>query len=414
MSAPRDSDPIRTKLQLAASQLAVGVDAGSAWTRCVICALEGECLRYMGHAIEPSSGWARGRISDPAAVGKSIRGAVTGAEQAAGVAVEAVTLGIGGAHLRGVQGRGLYEFGRRREIGLEELSYAARRASQVDLESDRMLLHALPQDFILDGYAGYRRPERGVCSRLEANVHLVTSSVQEHQALVSSAHFAHLAVEETVFEPIAAAYACLAAEDRVSGAALLDLGLYSTGLAIYDGEALQLAANLPAWGDHFTRDISQMFTVTYEDAERLKREYGCAMLGLISDSTLIEIPSPEGRPPREARRGELVEILEARAEELFQFALDEVRRAGMENKLLNGIVLTGGGSLLAGMCDMAERVLNCQAGSGLAKGIGNWPRELESPLWTTAAGLSMYSARLKLRRPPRRRLGGGLLGWMTR
>jgi cell division protein FtsA len=91
-----------------------------------------------------------------------------------------------------------------------------------------------------------------------------------------------------------------------------------------------------------------------------------------------------------------------------------VRRAGMENKLLNGVLLTGGGSLLTGMCDLAERVLNCQAGNGLAKGIGDWPRELESPLWTTAAGLSMYSARLKLRRQPRRRTGGGLLGWMTR
>jgi cell division protein FtsA len=438
MSGPRDNDQIRMKTQLAASelalgvddhgagigaqmkrqiaasQLAVGVDAGSSWTRCVICALEGEYLRYLGHGIEPSLGWARGRISDPAAVAESIRGAVTGAEQSAGVAVEAVTLGIGGAHLRGAQSRGLYEFGRPREIGLEELSYAARRASQVQLEPDRMLVHVLLQDFILDGRAGYQRPEKGVCSRLEANVHLVTSSVQEHQALVSSAHLAHLAVEETVFEPIAAAYACLASEDRVSGAAVLDLGLHSTGLAIYDGEALLLAANLPAWGDHFTRDISQIFTVTYEDAERLKREYGCAMLGLISDSTLIEIPSPEGRAPREARRGELVEILEARAEELFQLALDQVRRAGMENKLLNGVVLTGGGSMLAGMCDVAERVLNCQAGNGLAKGIGDWPRELESPLWTTAAGLSMYSARLKLRRPPPGRSGGGLLGWMTR
>ena len=72
----------------------------------------------------------------------------------------------------------------------------------------------------------------------------------------------------------------------------------------------------------------------------------------------------------------------------------------MERNLHEGIVLTGGGSLLNGMCDMAERVLNCQAGNGLAKGIGDWPEELESPTWTTAAGLAMYSAKLKLHRPP--------------
>ena len=394
-------------------QLAVGVDAGSSWTRCVICALEGEYLRYLGHGLASSAGWMKGRISDQEAVGESIRAAIADAERGAQTPVEAITLGIGGAHVRGVQSRGLYEFGRPREIGSEELSFAARKASEVQLESDRMLLHVFPQDFILDGMAGFRKPQKGVCSRLEANVHLVTASILEHQALVASAHMAHLEVEETVFEPVAAAYACLLPEDRIEGVALLDIGFQSAGLAIYDGDALQLAANLPVSSDLFTRDIASMFKLGYEDAECLKREYGCAMLGLTSDSTIIEVPSPENRAPREARRGELVEILEARAEELFTYALEELRRAGMERKLLDGVVLTGGGSLLPGMCDMAEKVLNCQAGSGLAKGIGDWPEELESPLWTTAAGLSMYSAKLKLHQPPRRR-ARGLLGLVMR
>ncbi|HLH42226.1 MAG TPA: cell division protein FtsA [Bryobacteraceae bacterium] len=394
-------------------QLAVGVDAGSCWTRCVICALEDESLRYLGHGLASSAGWVRGRVSDQEAVGESIRAAVGDAERGAQAGVEAATLGIGGAHVRGGQSRGVYEFGRPREIGAEELSFAARRAAEVQLESDRMLLHVFPQDFILDGMAGYRKPQKGICSRLESNVHLVTASILEHQALVAAAHMAHLEVEETVFEPVAAAYACLLAEDREEGVALLDIGLHSSGLAVYDGEALQLAANLPVSGDLFTRDIAAMFKLGYEDAECLKREYGCAMLGLTSDSSIIEVPSPENRPPREARRGELVEILDARAEELFRYALEELRRAGMDRKLLGGLMLTGGGSLLPGMCDMAEKVLNCQAGSGLAQGIGDWPEELENPLWTTAAGLSMYSAKLKLHQPPRRR-ARGLLGLVMR
>ena len=106
-----------------------------------------------------------------------------------------------------------------------------------------MLLHVLPQDFTLDGRAGYRKPHKGVCSRLEANVHIVTASIQEHQALVAAAHLAHLPVEETVFEPMAAAYACLLPEDRARGVALVDLGMHSTGLVIYDGDALQLASS---------------------------------------------------------------------------------------------------------------------------------------------------------------------------
>ena len=102
--------------------------------------------------------------------------------------------------------------------------------------------------------------------------------------------------------------------------------------------------SIPVWADHLTRDIATIFKVTYEDAECLKQQYGCALLGLTADSSLIEVPSPEGRPPREARRSELNEILEARAEELFLYVRAELQRVGMERNLLEGIVLTGGGA----------------------------------------------------------------------
>lgn len=393
--------------------IAAGIDAGSSRTRCVLCTLEGDRLRYLAHGAAPSSGWHKGRVVDQTAVAASMRAAMSDAERTAAGSAETVTLGIGGMHVQGAQSRGMYEFGRPREITASDLSYAAELACDVLLERDRMLLQALPQDFTLDGRSGYRKPHKGVCSRLEANVHIVTASVQEHQALVAAAHLAHLPVEETVFEPISAAYACLLPEDRARGVAVVDIGMHSSGLVIYDGDAVQLAASLPVGGDHFTRDVSSMFKVSYEDAENLKQQYGCALLGLTADSSLIEVPSHDGRPAREKRRGELIEVLEARAEELFHLVLAEIQRAGMERQLFEGVVLTGGGSLLPGMCDMAERVLNCQAGNGLAKGIGDWPEELASPHWTTVAGLAMFSARLKLHRAPARR-AGGLLGLVMR
>jgi cell division protein FtsA len=231
--------------------------------------------------------------------------------------------------------------------------------------------------------------------------------------VVAAAHLAHLALEETVFEPMAAAYACLRPEERARGVAVIDLGLHSTGMVVYDGEKLVLASNLPVSSDHLTRDIAWMFKVTYEDAESLKQQYGCAVMGLTAESSLIEVPSLEGRPSREARRSELIEILEARAEQLFRYVRAEIQRSGMDRNLLEGVMLTGGGALLTGMWDMAERVLDCQACYGLAKGIGDWPEELESPAWTTAAGLAMYSAKLKLHRPPKRR-ARGLMGLVMR
>jgi cell division protein FtsA len=214
---------------------------------------------------------------------------------------------------------------------------------------------------------------------------------------------------------MAAAYACLRPDARARGAALVDMGIQSTDLVIYEGDAMLLAASIPVWGDHLTRDIAAIFHVTYEDAECLKQEYGCALLGLTADSSLIEVPSPEGRPSREARRSELNEILEARAEELFLYVRSELRRVGMERHLFEGIILTGGGALLTGMCDMAEHVLDCQAANGLVTedDIGGWPEELKSPLWTTAAGLAMYSAKLKMHRPPARSVSG-LMGFVLK
>lgn len=398
---------------------AVGVDAGSSRTRCVICVVEDQRMRFLGAGSVPSQGWQRGRVADTSAISASILGAVKEAETRAQVLVDSVVLGLGGLAIESTQGRGVYEFGRPREITPNDLAYAVELASRVKLPDDRMLLHVFPQDFTVDGRAGYRYPVGLACTRLEANVLLVTTSEQEHECLVSAAHHAHLSVEDTVFEAIASAYAAVLPEERHRGAAVIDLGVHSTSVAIYDGEAAVGAASIQVSSDHFTRDIVMGLhhyhgvTVSYEDAEMLKREYGCAMLGLTADNALIEIPAGDGRASKEISRRQVNEILEARAEELFLYIRDEIRKAGMDQALMEGVFLTGGGARLQGMLDMAEKILNCHAKYGLSVGIQDWPQNFQDPAWTTAAGLAMYSARLKLHRTQRRKPPGllGFFGW---
>ncbi len=386
-----------------------GVDAGSEQIRCVLLGIEESGVRFLGAGSARSRGWSKSRVSDQTAISECTRSAIEGAERVADIQVGKVVVGFGGSTIQGGNSHGVYEFGRPREVGSSDLGYAMELASHIRLEDDRMLLGLFPRDFTLDGRAGYRNPSGAVCSRLEANAYVVTASTQEHQNVVAAMHQAHVAVEETVFEPVAAAYAAVLPEDRARGVAVIDIGAHSTDLVVYDGEALSLASSIPVGGEHFTRDVAWCLSVSFEDAQRLKEEYGCAILGLTGDSSLIEVPSVEGRPPRETSRRQLNEILEARAEELFLYVRDELGRAGMEQGLLEGVVLTGGGALLNGMFDMAERILNCQARNGLPRGIEGWPEEIHDPAWTTAAGLAMYSARLY-----ERRNGNGkrrLLGW---
>jgi cell division protein FtsA len=269
------------------------------------------------------------------------------------------------------------------------------RAARVQLPEDRMLLQLFPQDFVVDEHPGHRDPRKMLAARLEANVHLVTVSLQQHNALVGAVNQAHLAVEETIFEGLAACYAAVLPEDRRQGIAVVDIGAESTEMVVYYGDAIHLASTVKICGDHFTRDLAQGLCLSFEDAEMLKLEYGSALAEPSPENILVDLPMPDNRQPRHATRRFINEILQARAEELFLHVRRELQRVGMDRALIGGVFLTGGGARLPDLCDVAERVLQCQARFGLPFGIQNWPESMNEPEWSAAAGLTMYSATLQ-------------------
>ncbi|MGH9659208.1 MAG: cell division protein FtsA, partial [Bryobacteraceae bacterium] len=308
----------------------VGIDAGSHTTRCAIGRLERDELRLLGYGEAESEGWTRGRIADQGAVSESILRALKRAERSAGVNVESATVGLGGPMVRGANSRAAVDFGRTRVVDSRDVARLIERASHVQLQEDRIVLQVCLQDFVVDDHPGHRDPRKMDARRLEANVHLITGSAQEHHLLVTAMNQAHLDVEDTVFEAFAACYAAVQPEERREGIALVDAGAHATNLVIYYGDVLQLATSLPISGDHFTRDLARGLCTTYEDAARVKEEYGCAVVGLTADNSFVEVPSPEGREAREASRWKLNQILEARAEELFRHVRRELSRVGMD------------------------------------------------------------------------------------
>ena len=372
----------------------VGLDAGSRRTRIVVCAIESGSVRLLGSSSAPSAGWLKGRIADPGAVAQTIRTVLREAEAAAGVSVEAAVVGVGGSTVRGANGRGVIELGHLRAIEQRDINRVVDRASNVVLQEDRMVLQMFPQDFVVDDHPGHRDPRKMLGSRLELNVHLVTASTQEHTTLVGAVNEAHLLVEESVFEALASCYACVLPEDRREGIAVVDIGAQSTELVVYYGDAMYLASAIRICGDHFTRDLAQALCISFEDAEQLKIEFGGAAADNCPENVLVEIPTPDHRA-RQAPRRFLNQVLEARAVELFRYVRNELARVGMDRSLMGGVFLTGGGARLPDLCDVAERELQCQARYGLAIGIRDWPEDMEDPEWSAAAGLAMYSARLR-------------------
>jgi cell division protein FtsA len=381
---------------------AVGLDAGSAWTRCVICRLEDRGIRFLGCGSAPSQGWAKGTIADHSAVSESILAALREAEGNAQVSVESAVVGVGAA-VRGANCRGPYDLGRPRLVEQRDVNRAMQRAMRVHLPEGALILQMFPQDFVVDGHPGHRDPRKMIAGQIEANVHLVLVPQHEHDCLVSAVNQAHLAVEETVFEAVAASYAAVLPEDRREGAALLNIGAHSSELVVYYGDALQLAESLPVSGDHFTRDVARGLCIGYEDATTIKHEFGCAKADVTAGNTFVEVAS---REEQEVPRRKLNWILEARAVDLFEIVRRELARVGMEGALMGGMFLSGGGACLEGLCEIAEDILKCRVSNALPVGIEDWPDELCNPAWTTVAGLAMYSAKLKSKHEMQRQTYG--------
>src|SRR5262245_51503495 len=327
---------------------AVGLDVGSRGTRLAICLLEDGRLRFLGAAEAASGGWVKGKIADQQAVAESVTAALREAEARAGVSVDSVVVGVGGPGVRGANGRGVMEIGHVREIDRRDVTRVVDRASRVQLMEDRMVLQLFPQDFVVDDHPGHRDPRKMLASRLEINVHLITCSVQEHNSLVGAVNQAHLTVEETVFEALAACYAVVLPEARREGIAVVDIGAQSSELVIYHGDAMHLASAIPVCGDHFTRDLAQALHLTFEEAEVLKLEFGNAVSGDIAENVFVELPTAEDRQRRDVARKFVSKIIEARAVELFRYVRNEFARVGMDRALIGGVFLTGSGAKLAG------------------------------------------------------------------
>ena len=215
-------------------------------------------------------------------------------------------------------------------------------------------------------------------------------------------------VEETIFEGLAAAYAAVLPEYRRQGIAVVDIGSQSTELVVYYGDAMYLASHVKVSGDHFTRDLAQGLCLSFEDAETVKREYGSALASSSAANAVVDLPTPESREyrhadaplrqrdPAGARRG----VVPLRA-------LGTGSRGDGARAHRAAYFSPAGRRDCRSFWTSPSSVLQCQSRFGLPVGIGHWPETMDDPEWSVAAGLAMYSAKLKAQE---QRATRGILG----
>ena len=375
------------------------IDVGSAKTCALVAEITESGLRYRGHGVADSRGSRKGVIVDLEKAVASIQKAVEGAEDTAGAPVEHALVGVAGSHVRGLNTHGGVTFGTRpREIAREEIKLAVDKARAVTMPADREVLHLLPQEFILDEQAGVHDPLGMMAARLEVRLHMVTSAASATQNVVTAVNRAGVHVDDTVFEPLACADAVLRSDERDLGVCLADVGAGSTELAVFHHGAVAFTGVLPIGGDHFTSDLSVGLCTPVNEAEKLKKLYGHAIVTLIPEGNEVEVPSVGDRPSRLLPQRLLGEILEPRARELCEMLREALRQNGLFEMCIAGVVLSGGGSRLPGLLDVADSVLRKPVRLSWPVALAKMPVQLAEPEFATALGLVYYGHRARVAR----------------
>lgn len=373
----------------------VGLDIGTTKIRCVVADITDDGgLAIVGVGESPSRGLRKGVVVNLDTTVETIKSAVGTAELMAGVDVEKATVGIAGGHIRSFNSRGVVAVaGKDHAVAQDDIDRVMAAAQAVSIPQDREILHVLPQEFVLDDQAGIASPKGMIGSRLEANVHIVTTASTSVQNLVTCVNRAGVEVRDTVVEQLAVADAVLTSDEKELGVALLDIGGGTTDLAIYEKGSVWHTAVLPVGGDHFTNDLAVGLRTPIPDAERLKQKFGCALVSMVEEGTTVEVPSVGGRKPRLLSLQIMAEILQPRATEIFTLIQEEVARAGFDRSLNAGVVLSGGGGVLPGVTEVAEQVFDLPVRLGSPIGAEGLTEPDAAPQYATAIGLAMHGAR---------------------
>ncbi|RMG83981.1 MAG: cell division protein FtsA [Bacteroidetes bacterium] len=371
--------------------LVVALDIGTT----KVCAVAGRKnehgrLEILGIGKVDSEGVMRGVVSNIDKTVRAISEAIKAAERAAGQEFRMVHVGIAGQHIKSLQHRGmLVRDNNHTEISQRDVDKLINDMYKLVLPPGDKILHVIPQEYTIDQEQGILEPIGMSGVKLEANFHIITGQITAVQNLIKCVERAGLNVANLTLEPIASATAVLSDEEKEAGVALVDMGGGTTDITIFSEGIIRHTAVIPFGGNVITKDIKEGCMVMNQQAEKLKTKFGSALSDEVYDNRIITIPGLKGRDPKEISEKNLSRIIQARAEEILDYVVWEIRRSGFENKLIGGIVLTGGGALMKHMDKLVEyhTGINCRIGIPIEHLAHGYSEQLSSPIYSTAIGL---------------------------
>ncbi len=389
-------------------EVIVGLDVGTTKVAAAVGEVkEDGTVDIVGVGMSPSHGIKKGVVVNVADTIDAIRRAVHEAELMAGCTVNAVYVGVSGAHLRSFNNRGVATV-QGTEVTEDDVERVIENARAVQIPADRTILHTVPQEFLVDDNDGFKDPIGINGNRLQVGVHIITALQSGVQNVTQCAERACLHVLGTYSELLASSVAVLEQDEKELGVVLVDIGGGTTDVAVYHDGAIVHSAVLPVGGDHITHDIAVGQRTPRTAAERIKLKHGCALSSMVGEDEDIDVACVGGREPTSRKRTLLCDIIEPRVEEIFRLVEREIVQSNFADVLGSGVVVTGGTTLLPGIAEIGEDVLGLPVRMGRPRPTGGYYELVKAPSYSTAVGLVMLGAQnIEAARRPRKQPAKG-------
>jgi len=355
---------------------------------------DGGEINVLGTGQRESKGVRRGYIADMAATELSIREAVEQAERIAGTNIEDVWVSFSaGGLVSNIASVEVELGGHRIEQGdIDALLSAGRQSIDPD---GRMVLHAQPTLYTLDGLTGVKNPLGLHADRLGVDIHVVAADGSPVRNLDLCVRSAHLEVKSIIASPVATGLSCLSDEERELGVALVELGAGVTNVSLYVGGMLVGLASINSGGQDITDDIASAFGTRRQQAERMKCFYGSATASPRDNHEMIEVPplaeDESASEPLRITKAQLISVIRQRLDLIFVEVGKALKDLGFTGPVGRQVVLTGGGAELKGMADYAQGVLGRAVRLGRPRGLIGMPEAHSGPGFATLGGLVRYA-----------------------
>jgi cell division protein FtsA len=355
-------------------------------------------IDVVGIGQHPSHGLKKGVIVNINATVDSIKAAVQEAQAMAGARIESACVGISGGHIKSINSTGVVAI-KSREVTQHDIDRVIEAAKAIPIPKDQYILHVLPQYFRVDGQE-YVFDSLGMYGvRLESQVHIVTGAVASAQNIIKSCELAGLRVSDIVLEQLASATAVLTPAEQEMGVGILDIGGGTSDFAIYKDTRIRHSKVIPIAGNHFTNDLAVGLHIPFSKAEELKKLYGSVSKDRILElkKNYLDISLGYEGGTKTVELSSLAEIIHFRAEEVFDLFLEEINQFRLRPLMPTGLVITGGGSLLSGMQELASQKLGMLVRIGQPEALAAdvpyaIPDILKSPIYATVYGLILHAS----------------------